>query len=396
MSNVEPECQRSLSQYLFQVVPLLELCQRKLQSLLDQAPEASRYNVFKELQETLGVIDSMLLSHLHHLSIYVSSSHKSNSIEPRRAVEALDNLIVLLRPNEWANDRLGLRNPQDPSSYSQEQRYSRYENSAAKTAVDTLLFRLIVSLQLLEVRIDDAHYVILGNRRKNKETIVEMESRINPKCLMLGVCIGVVVLTSRRSDGALHRLKSIIQLTCRRQWFALTAKTGATFLSFHVMDRFAKYYWMTDKIARSISDFNDWKVQWHLIHTRGGSRSRSSLHLTPALSPSINKSSAVVNENKGLGLDDKSRALIEHAMMHGRKTYFWRSTGEIRFLMLKRFMDVYYASVGTAISTKQTSSFALPLVTGAAASFYSITGVSQKALSGVVNDSSRDLIRHAW
>jgi hypothetical protein len=64
--------------------------------------------------------------------------------------------------------------------------------------------------------------------------------------------------------------------------------------------------------------------------------------------------------------------------------------------MLKRFMDVYYASVGTAINTKQTSPLALPLMTGAAASFYSITGVSKQSLSGVVNESSRDLIQHAW
>ena len=63
--------------------------------------------------------------------------------------------------------------------------------------------------------------------------------------------------------------------------------------------------------------------------------------------------------------------------------------------MLKRFMDVYYASVGTAIDQQQTSSWQLPLVTGAAASFYSLTGASQKA-SQAVTTASRDLIQHAW
>lgn len=74
---------------------------------------------------------------------------------------------------------------------------------------------------------------------------------------------------------------------------------------------------------------------------------------------------------------------------------FWQSQGEIRFLMLKRFMDVYYASVATAIDTQQTSSWQLPLVTGAAASFYSLIGASRKA-SQAVNSTSRDLIQHAW
>ena len=74
----------------------------------------------------------------------------------------------------------------------------------------------------------------------------------------------------------------------------------------------------------------------------------------------------------------------------------------MRFLMLKRAMDVFYASVGTAIKSidvdgknPATSTWQVPLVTAAAASFYSLTGASKQALN-VVNSSSRDLIQHAW
>jgi hypothetical protein len=77
------------------------------------------------------------------------------------------------------------------------------------------------------------------------------------------------------------------------------------------------------------------------------------------------------------------------------QSYFWQSQGEIRFMMLKRFMDVYYASVGTAIDTIHPSTWQLPLMTGAATFFYSLTGASQKA-SQAVNTGSRDLIQHAW
>jgi hypothetical protein len=99
-------------------------------------------------------------------------------------------------------------------------------------------------------------------------------------------------------------------------------------------------------------------------------------------------------------LDDKSRRLIEYAMKNNPKAYFWQSQGEIRFLMLKRFMDVYYASVGTAIDSSSSSpnaTWKVPLITGAAASFYSITGTgaSLKA-SHAVSHASRDLIQHAW
>jgi hypothetical protein len=66
--------------------------------------------------------------------------------------------------------------------------------------------------------------------------------------------------------------------------------------------------------------------------------------------------------------------------------------------MLKRAMDVFYASVGTAISSVEepnSSTWQVPLITAAAASFYSLTGANKKALN-VVNSSSRDLLQHAW
>ena len=67
-------------------------------------------------------------------------------------------------------------------------------------------------------------------------------------------------------------------------------------------------------------------------------------------------------------------------------------------MMVKRFMDVFYASVGTAIDTidgEKSAGWQLPVVTAAAASFYSLTGASSKA-SAAVSSSSRDLIRSAW
>ena len=87
--------------------------------------------------------------------------------------------------------------------------------------------------------------------------------------------------------------------------------------------------------------------------------------------------------------------LIEYARKHGRKSYFWAtSTGEIRFLMVKRFMEIYYASVGVGVHHGINKNF-LPLVAGAVASFYAITGAPPTPT--VVNDeTSRDLIQHAW
>jgi hypothetical protein len=224
-----------------------------------------------------------------------------------------------------------------------------------------------------------------------------------------GLCVGVGLawtFVKNRQNGGGNEYKDIIKSIMvsfkdREVVFVTAAKVGGTLIGLRTINSLAKVYWMTDKIVRSNHDLKDWIDEWELIHSRAASRQDTShnnrLHDANRPGRHLSSSSRGDNEDDVLvGLDKRSRILLEHAMKHGRRSYFWRSTGEIRFLMLKRFMDVYYASVGTAINTKQTSPLALPLVTGAAASFYSITGVSKQCLSELVNDSSRDLIQHAW
>lgn len=72
--------------------------------------------------------------------------------------------------------------------------------------------------------------------------------------------------------------------------------------------------------------------------------------------------------------------------------------------MLKRFMDVFYSSVGTAMDFTQTSrsnspqstNWRLMLITAAAASFYSLTGANPSALVASQTEASAELIRNAW
>jgi hypothetical protein len=72
-------------------------------------------------------------------------------------------------------------------------------------------------------------------------------------------------------------------------------------------------------------------------------------------------------------------------------------------LLLKRAMDLLYASVGTAVeATKNTeaikkgkASWKLPLTAAAAASYYLLTGPSRRAHEAVSSSSSA-LIQYAW
>lgn len=65
--------------------------------------------------------------------------------------------------------------------------------------------------------------------------------------------------------------------------------------------------------------------------------------------------------------------------------------------MLKRAMDVFYASVGAAIKiTDPSPNWQTTLATAAAASFYSLTGASRRAAEETSSSSARDLIHSAW
>jgi hypothetical protein len=385
--------QQSLSQYLFQVVPMLDECQSKLQRLFDRKSSALRSRSLLELRKSLCFVDNQLVRYIHQAIDSSFDGSYSDSEGEETAMQAMDTFKALLvREQHDAND-VEHRNPQEPSySADSGERCSFYQSITAKTAIDTLLFRLIVALELLLLRIDDAHFVLVGHRmatvQHHHETAhAAMNAPSHSKrFLVFGACAGAGLWALKNRD----RTQSLASV---RPWLPMVYRgAGGALLGWMTMKGMAKY-WMTDKIIRSADDLKDWASQWELIHRR--QRRNQAMYARNASNNAQNANNTE-SLDELLGIDDRSRQLIEHAMKHGRKQYFWRSTGEIRFLMLKRFMDVYYASVGTAINTHNTSSLALPLVTGAAASLYSITGVSQEALSEVINESSRDLIKHAW
>lgn len=96
---------------------------------------------------------------------------------------------------------------------------------------------------------------------------------------------------------------------------------------------------------------------------------------------------------------DLTRILVFQSALH-------LSEGEFRFLMLKRFMDVFYASVDTAVNMTMYSTgvgstsaqdWQLHLATAAAATYYSLTGAGTKAVEVTSSSkSARQLLEKAW
>jgi acetyl esterase/lipase len=89
-------------------------------------------------------------------------------------------------------------------------------------------------------------------------------------------------------------------------------------------------------------------------------------------------------------------------MLFFLQSILWKTSGELRFLMLKRAMDVFYASVEAAMEVthaRSASDWQLLGATAAAASFYSTPGTGASKRVVAITSSSQaagDLIRNAW
>jgi hypothetical protein len=377
----------SSHRYLFDVIPLLNDCLEKLQLTIDRDTSTQHYALY-DMKEVLCCTERLLHQYMdrrirqENQGLIRPIPHDSNC-NMQQALRTFRLVLVEKQlQNESNRRKIQFLNPQDPlpSDDSSIKRYS------SRSATDSLLFRLIVALQQCLSRIDDAHLVITGRRMSwEDEDRWNHEKKLAWACCCCILGAGFVYSSfSNRLRIDRTRWKEILP-TDPRIWAKGLASGGAAILGGRMIKFQWEKLWMTDTIYKSTCEIDEWTRQWQAIQNDQlprGQRERVPERPCAEL------------------LEDKSRRLIEYAMKNSPKTYFWQSKGEIRFLMLKRFMDVYYASIGTAIDSSGSDTdftWKVPLIAGAAASFYSITGTgaSIKA-SHVVNQRSRDLIQHAW
>lgn len=254
-----------------------------------------------------------------------------------------------------------------------------------RSATDTLLFRLIVTLELCLVRIGDAHFVITG-RRMQSGSSAELTSRNLTIYSTAVICLGTGCFVLLRKSRTHRRIDPSSSLR-------LTGVAAFAFASATVLQRKLGDLWMTAKVVKSTAALEEWQQQWLLVQSTDPSDSD---HLP--LGSSLGRCSG--------RLDPRSQRLIEHALSESPKSSFWHSEGEIRFLFLKRAMDLLYASIGTAVevtknrdaedSVVTSSAWKVPLAAAAAASYYSLAGPSRRASQATLSSSSQDLIKYAW
>lgn len=223
-----------------------------------------------------------------------------------------------------------------------------------RSVADSLLFRLVVALQLCQVRIDDAHFVIAG-RRSGQLSLAKSKWTLVACVCCSAVAIGTWVSGKRINSKELRQNVPRVFLGVALYAFAR---------------RQFRHHWMADKVIKSVEELEEWRKQWTLVHEEDSQGS--------------------------ISIDAKSQRLIEYALKQSPKTSFWHSEGELRFLMVKRCMDLLYASVGTAVEvTNDHKDWQIPLA-AMAATYYSFVGPNRKAHEAVSSAAAQSLIQNTW
>ena len=373
----------------------MEECLSDLQSVIEEGERRKNSQAaLYDLKESLLCAESYLLDYVFCLLR-----------KERQQDRAIQDNFLRNPPSSLSSASLMLRQVIAQNTASQEDprrgRHHRRKSSlsfdvsnfAERSSTDTLLFRLVVALNLCLVRIDDARFVIQGTRKHDSRKRFKLLSSSS----MYGFTAGVIVIVSSRWLGGTSFQRQFHQReSSRTRWLWDGCKLFATYTFTRTMHKVWLGAWMTRKITESTDDLEQWNRQWH--HTEIMTKA-------PATEEAAIEGGNETEEEKILRLAKKRQRLVEYALHDTPKASIWHSQGELRFLMLKRAMDIFYASVGTAnkLTGKGTDpdgvgpDWKTSIIAAGAASFYSLTG-GNKMASEVTScsRSARQLIQNAW
>mmetsp|Transcript_9798 Transcript_9798/g.20592 ORF Transcript_9798/g.20592 Transcript_9798/m.20592 type:complete len:933 (+) Transcript_9798:119-2917(+) len=290
--------------------------------------------------------------------------------------------------------------------------YAKSSYFSSRSAKDSSLFRLIVTLQLLWVRMEEANSVLC----KEKARYNDFSKRTSfGSSLKLETCSSGDIESSKRSSsghGTILRKQVEVLSASGWTWISLFAFAGVGFgissyltiqsrpknsedrLQFlksagkvtmvALASKLIRKRWrimcMNARLADSAGTIEDWVFRWIcLVH----------------------------DEKHGL---EKKKEYETNHRKDSRKATLWYSSGSLRFQLIKRSMDLLYASFGKAVELTRgkrgidsndadlepkSSGLWVTVVAALAASYYNVIGPASKSAQ-VVTSSSTSVIQNTW
>jgi hypothetical protein len=246
--------------YAFDAAGLLLQCQQELQDVIldDERRGYSSHYALYDMKEAMLATDRCLYDYFQQALEQHQTRSSSTTVQALYALgppSSLSSTVSLLRSVLKEQQNADPKHARSTArSISQSHSYF-----PSRSATDSLLFRLIVALQLCLVRIDDASFVVTGRRQKDASSEVVATRAMH---LALG-CVGAVGFASlmmRRHHGSM-------QIGDYRPLVIASAKLGLAAVATSWVRKSWRNMWMTSKIVQSTRAIEDWNQQWHLVQS---------------------------------------------------------------------------------------------------------------------------------
>uniref|UniRef100_A0A7S3P7J1 Alpha/beta hydrolase fold-3 domain-containing protein n=1 Tax=Amphora coffeiformis TaxID=265554 RepID=A0A7S3P7J1_9STRA len=318
---------------------------------------------------------------------------------PSTLSEAVHQLGSLLRENKTQ------RTTDECSSFSASETKSEEDATAARVSYfqtrstdDTMIFRLVVILQLCLVRIGYVRRVYSSlyshGNRSTSTTSTTNTTTSSSRAVRSIWTLGEMFTLGTLLSCALPKQSNRMYSSNEQRIAVVVAGTGVLSITSHWVKHILQDWWVSRKIQNSAHALHYWNVQW--MEHKGQEIPFLGVQNTGRWMNSTRRNGSLTTSPPEKPPSPKRLQKYQSALH--------LSEGEFRFLLLKRFMDVFYASISVSMASlssgKKSSTnqdWQLPLATAAAATYYSLTGASAKAVEVTSSsESARQLLEKAW
>lgn len=289
--------------YAFDAADLLLQCQQELQDVIeaDERRGYSSHYALYDMKEALLATDVSLYRYFQqYLEQHQTRSSSSTTVQALYALgppDCLSSSVSLLRSVLKAEQQDRDLKHNRKKVHVTDQCHAYYP---IRSATDSLLFRLVVALQLCLVRIDDARFVVTGNRQKDASSVVVATHALH---ISLG-CIsamGFASLLIRRHHESMYAGDY-------RPLVLASAKLGLAAVATTWLRKSWRNMWMTSKIVQSTREIECWKEQWDLVQSAPTSKNDAQL---------AKQAQSSADESLEAALDAAmSRRLVKYALHH--------------------------------------------------------------------------------
>ena len=243
-----------ISPYIYDATELLKISLCNLDEVIEASELSKRpHHTLYDLREELTLIESHLYQHVKSLLLEKEDLPQLPSASKRSlgsSVNLLRSLEQKISPKQFHCER------DLPQVY-----YPK------RSATGSLLFRLVVALQLCVVRIDDARSVLAGSRKNNGAASA---LALGSEFCQLSIIGGMTYTVASAFAFQKYLPLKLGRLGSNQEWLptvAMGAKVAASIVCAYVAKRSWGTLWMARKLVRTIEELEDWNSQWCVVQS---------------------------------------------------------------------------------------------------------------------------------